>query len=85
MDVQSIVQKAGTYALDNIPVGGGSEYGEAILQIFEGNRGKYYSGKMIKALFAEAGVELKTPSNTLAQLFKADKLARPKNGWYVAK
>ena len=82
MDVNDIVRKSSTIALDTVPAGG-SEYTDAIVQIFKANPGKHFCGKDIKKLFADAGVELKNPSNILFGLMKQEILARTKVGWYT--
>ncbi len=81
MDTNKIVEQSRGIALDTVPAGG-SEHTDVILQIFTANPDKHFSGKDIKALFLEAGVELANPSNILFQLMKQDKLVRPKSGWY---
>ena len=82
MDVNTIIQQSKTIALDSVPAGG-SEYTDAIVQIFKANPGKHFSGRDIKKLFADAGVEIKNPSNVLFALMKNGTLARPKLGWYT--
>ncbi len=82
MDVQAIVAKSKEIALDTVPAGG-SEYTDAIVQIFKANPGKHFSGRDIKKLFADANVEIKNPSNVLFGLMKQEILARPKLGWYT--
>jgi len=82
MDVSQIVQKSKSVALDSPPAGG-SEYTDAIVQIFKANPGKHFSGKEIKKLFADSGVELKNPSNVLFNLMKHGTLRREKTGWYT--
>lgn len=84
MDATQIVELSRGIAQDTIPVGGGGEHSDAIMQVFEANRGKFFCGKDIKKLFADAGVEIKNPSNILFALMKAGKLERPKIGWYTA-
>lgn len=83
MDVNSIVEKSKAIALDSVPAGG-SEHTDAIVQVFTANKGKHFSGKDIKKLFADAGVELKNPSNVLFNLMKQGVLERKKTGWYTA-
>lgn len=82
MDTNDIVRKASEIALDTVPAGG-SEYTDAIVQIFKANPGKHFCGKDIKKLFADEGVELKNPSNILFGLMKQEILARTKVGWYT--
>ena len=82
MDTNDIVRKSNEIALDTVPAGG-SEYTDAIVQIFKANPGKHFCGKDIKKLFADAGVELKNPSNILFGLMKQEILARTKVGWYT--
>jgi len=82
MDVTQIVNSSKAIAQDTVPAGG-SEYTDAIAQIFKANQGKHFCGKDIKKLFADAGVELKNPSNILFGLMKQGVLARPKVGWYT--
>ena len=81
MNIQTIVQASKEIAMDSIPAGG-SEYTDAIKAIFEANRGKKFSGRDIKKLFADQDVEIKNPSNVLFALMKQGFLARPKTGWY---
>ena len=82
MDINAIVAQSKEIAMDTIPAGG-SEYTDAIVQIFEANPGKHFSGRDIKKLFADQDVEIKNPSNVLFALMKQGKLARPKTGWYT--
>jgi len=81
MDIKTIVQASKEIAMDSIPAGG-SEYTDAIKAIFEANRGKKFSGRDIKKLFADQDVEIKNPSNVLFALMKQGFLSRPKTGWY---
>lgn len=82
MGIQEAVAKSREIALDTPPAGG-SEHTDAIVQIFKANPGKHFCGRDIKKLFADAGVEIKNPSNVLFGLMKQGILARPKTGWYV--
>lgn len=82
MGIQEIVSQSSQIALETVPAGG-SEYTDAIMQIFVANPGKHFCGKDIKKLFADAGIELKNPSNVLFALMRQGKLARPKPGWYT--
>ena len=82
MDVTQIVAQSKEIAMDTVPAGG-SEYTDAIVQIFKANPGKHFCGRDIKKLFADAGVEIKNPSNILFGLMKQEVLARPKLGWYT--
>ena len=77
-DTNVIIEQSKSIAMDTVPPGG-SEYTDAIYQIFEANPGKHFSGKDIKKLFADQDVEIANPSNILFQLMKQDKLARPKS------
>lgn len=81
VDINAIVQGSKAIAMDSVPAGG-SEYTDAIVQIFTANPGKKFSGRDIKKLFADQDVEIKNPSNVLFQLMKQGKLTRPKTGWY---
>ncbi len=82
MNVNQIVEQSKEIAMSSLPAGG-SEYTDAIVQIFKANQGKHFCGRDIKKLFADAGVELKNPSNILFGLMKQEVLARPKLGWYT--
>ncbi len=82
MDITQIVSDSRSIAQDTIPAGG-SEYTDAIVQIFKANPGKHFCGKDIKKLFADSGVELKNPSNILFGLMKQEILSRSKIGWYT--
>lgn len=81
-DINRIVEQSKQIAMSTPPAGG-SEYTEAIVQIFKANPGKHFSGKDIKKLFADSGVEIKNPSNVLFGLMKQGVLTRPKLGWYT--
>ena len=81
-DINAIIAKSKTLGVAQVPVGGSSEHADAVLQIFKANPDKHFSGKMIKEIFAAAGVELKNPSNILHKLAKAKSLVRAKAGWY---
>ena len=81
-DINAIIEQSKGIAMDTAPAGG-NEYTDAIMQIFTGNPGKHFSGKEIKKLFADNGVEIANPSNVLFQLMKQGKLARPRTGYYI--
>ncbi len=82
MSAEQIIEAAASIALDSVPAGG-SQYTDAIVQIFKANQGKNFQGKDIKKVFAEAGVELPNASNILFDLMKKGILTRPQTGWYT--
>ena len=85
-DITQLLEAAKVIASDTIPTGGGGGEGASIiLQIFEANRGKYFTGKAFKKLFEEEGVDIKAPSNILFALRKAGKIDKVQNGVYVLK
>lgn len=83
MNIEQILKEAGEIASDTAPVGGGSEYQDAVLRIFKSNPGKKLCGRELKKLFSDNGVELTNCSNILSKLLKAGELERAATGWYV--
>lgn len=81
MDINTILAKSKEIALDS-PPSGGSEYTEAIYQIFQDNPGKVFSGKDIKKVFAAQNVAVDNASSVLYTLAKQEKLERVQTGWY---
>ena len=83
-NIDSLLEAASQIACSTIPVGsGGGEGASIVMQIFTANPGKYFTGKLLKKLFEEEGIEVKAVSNVLHGLFKAGKLARPQTGVYT--
>lgn len=81
-NIESLLEAAKAIASDTIPVGGNSEGASIILQIFQANPDKYFTGKMLKKLFEEEGIEVKAVSNVLFALRKAGSLVVVKTGVY---
>ena len=82
-DINQLLKAAESIASDTIPAGGGGGEGASIImQIFEANPGKYFTGKLLKKLFEEENIEIKAVSNILFALRKAGKLEKVQTGVY---
>ncbi len=82
MDTQSLIAASQEVALDTVPASG-SVHSGTILQIFENNRGKKFSAKILKGLFESQGIEVDKISNVLFALRKQGKITRVQSGWYT--
>ena len=82
-DINALLDASSQIASDTIPAGGSGEGTSIIMQIFEANPGKYFTGRDLKKLFKENEVEIKAVSNILHALHKQGKLDRPKTGVYT--
>ncbi len=82
-DINKLLEASSKIASDTIPAGGGGGQGAAIImQIFEANPGKYFTGKLLKKLFEEEEIEIKAVSNILFALRKSGKLEKVQTGVY---
>ena len=83
-NLEQLLEKSAAIASDTIPAGGGGGEGASVvMQIFEANKGKYLTGKLLKKLFEDEGFEIKAVSNILFALRKAGKIEKVQTGVYT--